>query len=178
MEPGIQARQVHGGGGQDVLEVGLGQSEIPAAAQPEATDALRQSTFDAGAAGVALLPGFGVLFRAPGLQRFMLKTRVDRQQARPGLRPCTDAAARAGRTGGRGKADANDRVAAVIAGFRPAIAGLAERALGVALGPVDRERADVEAVCRPGMAAGVRYRRPDQRDGVLGRTGDQPEAST
>src|SRR3954471_8998949 len=127
--------------------MGPGQAEIPAAAQPEAADALRQSAFDAGAAGGALLPGFGVLFRAPGLQRFMLKTRVDRQQARPGLGACTDAAARAGRTGGRGKGDANDRVAAVIAGFRPVFAGLAVRALGAALGPADRERADVEAVC-------------------------------
>src|SRR5690349_5616554 len=146
--------------------MGLGQSEIPATAQPEAADALRQGAFDAGAARVALLPGFGVLFRAPGLQRLMFKTRMDRQQARPGLGARTDASARAGRTSGRGKADANDRGAAVIAGLRPAFAGLAVRAPGVALGPVDRERADVEAVCTAGMAAGVRHRRPDQRDGV------------
>jgi hypothetical protein len=31
-EPSVQARQIHGGG-QDVLEVGLGQPEIPDAAE-------------------------------------------------------------------------------------------------------------------------------------------------
>jgi hypothetical protein len=33
LEPSVQARRIHGGGGQDVLEVGLGQPEIPDAAE-------------------------------------------------------------------------------------------------------------------------------------------------
>src|SRR5689334_15950426 len=144
--------------------MGLGQADIPAAPQPEAADTLRQGAFDAGAARVALLPGFGLLFRSPGLQRFMLKTRGNRQGTRTGLRMRTHTLARACRARGLGKADANNRVAPVIVGLRPAFAGLAVRALGAPLVPADRERADIEAVGTPGMPAGIQQRRADQLD--------------
>jgi hypothetical protein len=53
VEPCVETGEVHGRCDEDVLEVGFRLSKIAAAAQPEASNALRQSAFDPGATGIA-----------------------------------------------------------------------------------------------------------------------------
>ena len=40
LEPGIQAKGINGGGDQNMLQVGLGESSIAGLPQPQGTDAL------------------------------------------------------------------------------------------------------------------------------------------
>ncbi len=71
LQPCVKTVEVHGHRGKDVLEVGFRLSEIAAAAQSETPNALRQRPLDAGAASIAFLPAFLILFQAAGLQGLM-----------------------------------------------------------------------------------------------------------
>ena len=81
MEPCVEAGKVDGCCGEEVLEVGFGLSNITAAAQSEAPNALRQSAFDPGTTGISFLPAFAFLLDATRLQGFMLRLAADNQAA-------------------------------------------------------------------------------------------------
>jgi len=79
LEPCVEAGEVDGCCGEEVLEVGFGVSKIAAAAQSETPNALRQSAFDPGATGIAFLPDLAFLLDATRLQSFMLRLAADNQ---------------------------------------------------------------------------------------------------
>ena len=81
MEPCVEAGEVDGRCGEEVLEVGFGVSNITAAAQSETSNALRQSAFDPGTTGISFLPDFAFLLDATRLQSFMLRLAADNQAA-------------------------------------------------------------------------------------------------
>ena len=80
-EPGVEADDVDRCGGQDVAEVGLGQTRVAGAADAGAADGLRDGAFDACAYVVALLPLLGLLFLAALGQNFLLLTGQEGQAA-------------------------------------------------------------------------------------------------
>src|SRR6266545_6507143 len=75
--PGVQADEVEGDGGVDVFEMGLGQALVAGVAGAGDGDGLMHGAFDAGADGVAGLPGCGVLLGAVGLQRLVQRAGLE-----------------------------------------------------------------------------------------------------
>jgi len=63
-EPGVEADEVQGQRGQDVLAVGLGQAAIAGLVDVAAAGGLGDGALDPAAMGVALLPGVGGLLGA------------------------------------------------------------------------------------------------------------------
>jgi hypothetical protein len=74
--------KVDGGGGDDVLQMSLGQPDITASAQAAAADRLCMRAFDPGARSVVLPKFFRRLMSAGGLQRLKVLARLQPDKAR------------------------------------------------------------------------------------------------
>jgi hypothetical protein len=80
-QPVVNADDVDRGGGEDVAEVGLGESGVPGAADAGAADGLRDGGLDACSDVVPLLPLFGLLFLSAPVENFLLLAGQQRQAA-------------------------------------------------------------------------------------------------
>ena len=95
-EPGREPLEVDRGRGGHVLQVGLGQPPVAAAAQAEGADALRDGALDPGPSGVAA-PALPRREPAPGgLERLVLRPRLQLQVPGPVLGPGAQGSRRAG----------------------------------------------------------------------------------
>src|SRR5689334_6541017 len=86
VEPGAETAEVDRGGGRHVLQVGLGQAAVAAAAQAEGAHPLRDGTLDAGPPGVDTTPRLGRELPARRPERLVLGPGWQLQVAGPGAR--------------------------------------------------------------------------------------------
>src|SRR4051812_7271722 len=167
-QPSVQARDVQGRRGRNVLQVGLSEAHVSRAAQAAEPDAPRQTAFNPGARAVERPPLRRVLPLAHGLDSLVSALTPKRQRARRRFGAGAHRAARAGATSGLGEADVHGAGAPRIMVDHPVHAPVPLRA-GDRLGfPVDRKRRDGVALARLDLPTRVRAHGADQLDTVRG----------
>src|SRR3954447_18515187 len=118
-QPSVQARDVQGRSGRDMLQVGLSEADVARAAQATEPDALRQAALDPGTRAVERPPLRRVLSLAHGLDGLVSALTPKRQRARRRLGSGAQRTARAGAAGGLGEADVHGAGAPGIVGDHP-----------------------------------------------------------
>jgi len=160
----MQAHDINGGRGRDMLEVGFGQADVARAAQPTEPDALRQAALDPGAHAVERSPLRRLLVLARLLDRLMPVFEAEGQPARGDFGPCAQGSARADPV----REDGLDALGAPIVHSRQPVDALVPLRAGHDLGvPVNREGRDVVALTGLGLPAGIRANGTDQLDAML-----------
>src|SRR5260370_4139936 len=173
VQPGIDADEVDGGGGQDVGEMGLGLATVGSAAQPGAADGLGDGALDAGADVVAGFPLCGLLLGALPGEQFVLFAGQQGQAASPLAigRLGAPGPQRAWAAGGEREVDLGYRGAAGFALIGPADADGCLGAGDRPRVPVDAEGGLGQGRFLPGAAApglvGVGADGPEQGDAVV-----------
>src|SRR5215211_3583353 len=137
--PGVEADEIDRGGGDEVLEAGLVQSDVAGPAGAGDVGGLGDGALDPGADAVTVLPGVGVLCGASGGERLVDRAWVEGELAAVVSGGGSAAVAdRAGTAGGVGEAD-DDARSAVLGARVPAAAAPALRAGDLPGVPVDGE---------------------------------------
>src|SRR5436309_581032 len=132
---------------------------------------LRKSPFDPSPQGIALLKGWGVLFRSAALASLMHGLRGERQDSALILLPLgTELFDWTGLTGDGRKAHADHLLASVVSSRAPVLREMPLRTAHLLLLPIDLE--STQAIARLVLPSPLLFERAHQFDPELGMAGE------
>ena len=172
-KPRPDSEQIHRRSGREMLQVGLGEPQVPRTPQVADPDPLRQRAFDARPYRVRFLELVRGLALPGGLERFVLGSRAYGQ--RPRLSGCMGAlvAYRAGHAISACEPHVDDIVVMTILARHPEHTRAALRAGGGGGVPVNHKGRYIKALLGFGLPANVGGHRPQERDIVQLLAADQ-----